>query len=184
MNRASGILAVSLLAALVAVPIAYQSGKKVSSREFEARYDGVMEEIRLEHARGLAEFDASLARVQMDWELKYARLQSSVREVLLNTGVTLEILNTEQEPEVVAETVEVYIPQDTYALLKIGMTYEEAAALLGREGTNRLNMMDAYGTGTSSYVWSWMNDEDIEVRLTVTFEDLKLTKKHYPAFKL
>ena len=107
-----------------------------------------------------------------------------MREVLLNTGVTLEILNTEQEPEVVAKTVEVYIPQDTYALLKIGMTYEEAAALLGREGTNRLNMMDAYGTGTSSYVWSWMNDEDIEVRLTVTFEDLKLTKKHYPAFKL
>lgn len=184
MNKASVILAILLAVALMAMPIAYQSGKKTSSTELQAKYDGVLEEIRLEHVRALAEFEISLARVQMDWELRHAALQSSVREALLNTGVTLDILNTEQKPDAVPETVDMSVSQETYALLNVGMTYDDVVELLGREGKNTFSMMDADGIGTSSYVWSWKNDEDAEDRLTVTFVDLELSNKHYSAFKL
>lgn len=184
MNKASAILAILLVIAIMGVPTAYLSGRNTSSTELETKYDSVLEEMRLEHATASAELEASLARVQMDWELKHARLQSSLREALLNTGVTLEILNTEHQPDEVVETVDTFISQETYGFLKVGMRYEDVVAILGREGENRLNMMDADGSGISSYVWHWINDEDIEVRLTVTFEDLKLSKKHYPAFKL
>ncbi|MFP6598222.1 MAG: hypothetical protein VCC01_12255 [Candidatus Hydrogenedentota bacterium] len=175
MNNASAILAILLVIAIMGVSTAYLSDRNTSSTELETRYDSVLEEMRLEHVTASAELEASLARVQMDWELKHARLQSSLREALLNT---------EHQPDEVVETVDTFISQETYGFLNVGMRYEDVVTILGREGENRLNMMDADGSGISSYVWHWINDEGIEVHLTVTFEDLKLSKNHYPAFKL
>ena len=185
MNKVSLILAVFLVAVLIALPLTYQSGKNAASTDLEAKYENLLTAMRQENTLALSKFEGELAQVKSDWETRNVAFKSHLRETLLNTGVTLEDLNAELEVEKAeVDLVNTHISQDTYGLLKTGMSYNDVIDILGREGENTLNMMDTDGTGTSSYVWVWENDEETIDKITATFIDQKLSNKHYSAFKL
>ncbi len=178
------MLAILLCGALIALPLTYQQGKGNSATALQDEHALLVEEIRAENAQALRQFEVALTEVEMDWEVKHSALKSRVREALLNTGVPLEILNTIQEPEPEPEKIDYTISQETFMKLKDGMSYDEVVDALGREGENTLNMLEPDGSGTSAYVWKWTNNDDSQDRLNVTFVNLKLTDKHYTAFKL
>ncbi len=183
MNKVSIVLALFLCGTLVALPLVYQQGKGNSETMLRAEHALLVEEIRAENAESLRQFEVALTAVQMDWELKHTALQSRVREALLNTGVSLEILNTIQEPEPVPDPIDYSISQDTFMTLRDGMSYDEVVGILGRDGENTLNMLEPDGSGTSGFVWKWRNDDDSQDSLSATFVNLKLTDKHFTAFE-
>lgn len=183
MNKVSLVLGTLLLIVLLALPMAYLSGKQAAVMDLDTKYQNSLADIRRENTLALSQFDTALAQVSADWGVRNSAFESHLRETLLNTGVTLEILNTEPiVPDV--DLVNTFISQDAYGLLKKGMSYNDVIDILGREGENTLNMMDTDGTGTSSYAWGWENDDESSDRLTVTFIDQKLSDKHYSGFKL
>jgi hypothetical protein len=185
MNKGSLIPIVGLVCALIALPIVYQFGKRAATDELESKHENTVASIRLEHDRAMAGIDEKLAQIQIDFRDEQAGFESHVRETLLNTGVKLDVLNKEPEPiaDVVIETVNLAISQEAFLGLRIGTTYNDVVEAIGREGENTLNLSDENGGGTSAYVWKWMNDDDREDRMTLTFVDMKLTSRDFSALK-
>lgn len=183
MHKVSLTLAALLVVALVAVPISFQVGKDSTATDLETKYEGLMADMRLTNEQSLSAIREALSQSQLEWERKHQELQSAVRESLLNTGVPLNILDIHIDPESAPVIVDTEITQDVYGALRVGMSYDEVLELVGREGENTLNMLEEDGSGISSYMWKWKNEEDGEERMTITFDGQKLSDKHYTAFK-
>ena len=186
MNKPNIILAVILLLALAAVPVMYTFGMQRYKADLDEQFATEMEVMRQANAELAKEYDAAMVEAlhkqELEWERNNQEFVSSVREALLNSGVTLDQLDAvPMEGEAAAVVEDLSIRQSVYSALKKGQTYEEVAEQLGRDGENILNIEDGDGL-TSSYEWRWDDVNGDPQSLGVTFVNNKLSHKTYSAF--
>jgi hypothetical protein len=180
LNKSNLITLIALVIAAAGIPSAFLMGKQSAAKDLQLQFDETIDDIQTTHDVYLETMQEALTTAQAQWDLTFEQHLGKMREALLNTGVPLEVLDAEPIPVV----PNFPIAQVTYEMLKPAMTYEEVVAIIGREGENSFNLVDADGTGTRTFSWRWLNEDEEGEIMDITFENGKLSNKYFSPFKL
>lgn len=187
MTKLNSLLTVILVVSLSAVPIMYMIGMQRYSTLLDTKVEENQTQMRAEYEQILKTHELAwqvkLQEKEGEWDRQQEALRIEVRELLLNSGVTLEQLDAPPvlEAPVLPEGPNLVISQAVYEALAIGQSYASVVEALGREGENVLNMDDTAGR-TSAYEWRWYGEDGEPETLTATFINGKLNHKTYSAY--
>lgn len=186
MKNLNVILAILLVLSLACVLLMYMIGMQSYSEQLDAKLMAHSEQVRQENDQLAQRYEVALDNALKQQQIesdakadaKHEELRVHMRELLLNSGISLEELNSSPEPEEPSMT----IAQEIYESLYKGQSYKEVIEVLGREGENILTMEDAAGR-TSSYEWKWGNSTQGTDTMSITFINGRLSHKTYSAFE-
>ena len=170
MDRTVFLMIAMGLCAGMAVPAAFVAGRVGARQGLDDRWESELNAIRSEHSQAIA----TLQR-----EIGQAPPSPEALDAYNNATAPVEPTKNASTPALSRGAFDAPVAPETYDALTAGMAYERVVALLGRDGTQTLSMVDETGSLTQHFVWGWITDEGARGKLDLSFWDGRLRTKSY-----
>lgn len=184
MQKTFASLMVTILVCFAGMPLAFLAGQRSARQALEREMEARLDRVEREQQQMLATVQRELTSdFDKPSESRKRSAMGDDASDMVSENQDLKYTERGSEPVAVSGRHEQIEPApialEQFEALLLGMTYPEAVAAFGREGTLTLDMENEQGARTQHYVWSWENSDGTKGQVIAAFEDGELDDAEY-----